>query len=136
MKTEIRHILLRGLDRKLPQLAVGTAGQKPSQGWLRAIRTAIGATQQQVASKLGVTRASYADFEKAEQRGTISLHSLEKAAQAIDCSLVYFLVPNAGVADSFEALAERHDPRRKHLRAAEHSMALEDQAVGDLPKRP
>jgi predicted DNA-binding mobile mystery protein A len=135
MKAEMRSILLQALDKRLPQLRVGMAAEKPAHGWLRAIRTAVGVTQQQVASKLGVTRASYVDLENAEQRGAITLNSLERAAAAMDCSIVYFVVPNAAVAADYSALADRLDPKRRQLRAAEHSMALEDQAVGDLPPR-
>jgi len=55
----------------------------------------------------------------------------------MDCELVYFVVPRAGVADTFTALAAQHDPDRAHLIATEHSMSLEGQAVGDLtPPRP
>ena len=48
----------------------------------------------------------------------------------MDCDLVYYLVPRAR---SFGELATRLDPAFAHLQASEHSMALEGQAVGDLP---
>jgi hypothetical protein len=50
----------------------------------------------------------------------------------MECEVVYFVVPRAGVAETFAELAARHDPARVHLAATEHSMALEGQAVGDL----
>lgn len=56
--------------------------------------------------------------------------SLQRAAEAMDCDLVYYLVPRA---KSFGELATRLDPAFAHLQASEHSMALEGQAVGDLP---
>ncbi len=40
------------------------------------------------------------------------------------------------MAGNYAALARKHDPNFKHLQAAEHSMALEDQAVGDLKPKP
>lgn len=48
----------------------------------------------------------------------------------MDCDLVYYLVPRA---TSFGELATRLDPTFGYLQASEHSMALEGQAVGDLP---
>lgn len=138
MKPEVRELIRKGLDQRMPSLKSTAANaQRPARGWLRAVREAIGLKQETVAKKIGVTRASYADLESSEARGAISLSSLTRAANAMDCELVYFLVPRDAVAKNFEYLALRHDPAMKHLHASEHSMALEGQAVGDLtPKSP
>lgn len=133
MKPEVRGLIRKGLDQRLSELKSGAANtRKPARGWLRAVRDAIGLKQETVAKKIGVTRPSYADLESSEARGAISLSSLARAAEAMDCELVYFLIPRDAVAKTFEELALRHDPTMKHLHASEHSMALEGQAVGDL----
>ena len=137
MKTKIQQVLLSGLDTRLSALRQAqTSAMKPARGWLRAVRKAIGLSQQQVAKKVSMTRQSYEDMESAEERGAISLNSLQRAAAAMDCEFVYFVLPREAVAGSFAKLAQRNDPDFQHLEATEHSMALEDQAVGDLaPKR-
>lgn len=96
----------------------------PARGWLRAVREAIGLTQRQVAVKAAVKRQSYAQFEAAEERGSISIGSLRRAAGAMDCELVYFIVPRATVAGTFAGLAQLHDPVSGHLKATDNSMAL------------
>ena len=137
MNIEGQNVLVTSLDTRLPALLPAqTAAMRPARGWLRAVRTALGLSQAHVAKKVMVTKQSYGDLEHAEERGVISLHSLQRAADAMDCELVYFLVPRAKVARSFRDLAQRHDPEFKHLQASEHSMALENQAVGDLPSPP
>ena len=138
MKAEVRGLIRKGLDQRVLALkSAADNARKPARGWLRAVREAIGLKQETVAKKIGVTRPSYADLEFSEARGSISLTSLTRAAEAMDCELVYFLVPRDAIAKTFEELALRHDPAMKHLHAAEHSMALEGQAVGDLkPKSP
>jgi len=129
----INAIVRKGLDERLPILRKTSASAiRPSRGWLRAVREAIGARQEAIAKKMGVQRQSYARIENTEAQGSISLTSLQKAAEAMDCEVVYYLVPRESVAKSYAELAEKHDPKIKHLRASEHSMALEDQAVGDL----
>jgi predicted DNA-binding mobile mystery protein A len=134
MQPNLRRLLCEGLDQRLPALASAKlASQKPARGWLRAIREAIGLKQVAVAKSIGVTPASYRDLESSEARGTITLSSLNRAAEAMDCEIVYFIVPRPGAAKSFAELALRFDPEFKHLQASEHSMALEGQAVGDLP---
>lgn len=136
MKTELQAVLLRGLDERIARLRPAqTSAAKPARGWLRAVRSAVGLSQEQVAKKIAMTRQSYADLEAAEQRGAISLNSLQRAAEAMDCELVYFVVPREAVARTYGELAQSHDPAFKHLEATEHSMTLENQAVGDLRLR-
>ena len=137
MKSNLRIALRKGLTRRLPTLiATGAAAQKPARGWLRAIREGVGLKQIEIAKKIGVTPASYRGLESSEARGTISLSSLTRAAEAMDCEVVYFLIPRKSMARSFDELALRYDPELKHLRASEHTMAMEGQAVGDLPNPP
>ncbi len=137
MKTAIRDIVLKGLDQQIaPLQAARAAARRPIHGWLRAIRESTGLTQATLAEKLDLSRQSYAALETSEARSAISLKSLQRAAEAMECELVYFVIPRAAVADSFTALTAHHDPDRVHLVATEHSMALEGQAVGDLHPRP
>lgn len=138
MKHPATHTILNALDERLPamQPAQRLVPRRPSHGWLKAVREATGITQQALAKRLGVTRQSYADLETAEKNRAISLASLERAAEAMQCELVYFVVPRPTVAGSYSELARLNDPAYASLRASEHSMALEDQAVGDLPKKP
>ena len=103
--------------------------------WLVEARKKKGLSQEQVAKKISIKRQSYADLEAAEQRGAISLNSLQRAAEAMDCELVYFIVPRETIGQTYRDLAQVHDPKFKHLQATEHSMALENQAVGDLKPR-
>jgi hypothetical protein len=75
-----------------------------------------------------MSRQAYAELEASEKKRAISLKSLEKAAEAMDCELIYFVVPRTSIASTFAELARIHDPLLKHLRKTEHSMMLEGQA--------
>ncbi len=136
MKPDVMRIVRSGLEQRLgPLKAARDLAQRPARGWLRAIREATGIGQDDVARKLSVKRQSYAQLEDAEARGSISLTSLQRAAEAMDCEVVYFIIPRETVAHTYGELAQVHDPKFKHLKASEHSMALEGQAVGDLTKK-
>jgi predicted DNA-binding mobile mystery protein A len=133
----IADIVRKGLDSRLPELLKAKeSAVRPTRGWLRAVREATGIHQAVLAKRLGVKRQSYAQLETSEAQGSISLTSLQKAAATMDCDVVYYLVPRAAVATTYAELAKKHDPKFKHLAAAEHSMALENQAVGDLKPKP
>jgi predicted DNA-binding mobile mystery protein A len=107
-----------------PLNAARPAAAVPSRGWLRAVREAIGLSQGRVAERASVKRQSYSQFETAEEKGSISLASLRRAAEAMDCELVYFVVPKAALATTYAGLSEIHDPAARHRRATEHSISL------------
>lgn len=133
MKAAIAQIVRRGLDQRVSALnAASREAKKPARGWLRAVRDAVALSQDQVARKLGIRRQSYSDLELAEERGSASLNSVQRAAEAMDCELIYFIVPRESVAGTYSELARIHDPKFRYLQASEHSMALEGQSVGDL----
>jgi predicted DNA-binding mobile mystery protein A len=104
---------------------------RPVHGWLTAVRQALGLSRAAVAVTLKVTPAAVQSYEKAEKNDAITLATLRRVAGAMDCELVVALVPRNGL--TFAQLAARRDPDFAHLRATEHSMALENQASHDLP---
>jgi predicted DNA-binding mobile mystery protein A len=88
----------------------------------------LGATViRQLASKLGITPSSIAKLEKAEADEKITLASLRKLANALDCELQYTLVPRKSLE---EILWERAiKVAKERLQPISHSMSLENQSV-------
>ena len=81
----------------------------------------------QLGRRLGVAQSRVVAIEQAETKGTLTLSSLEKAAQALDCRLVYALVPKKSLEDTVERRAS--NVAKKRLKSTSHSMALEAQEV-------
>lgn len=114
MKPDTTRIVLGDLDEGLGALkAAKSLGKRPAQGWLRAVRGALGLGQQEVARKLGIRRQSFAELEAAEERGAVTIASLERAAEAMGCELVYYLVPREPFASTYGELAR---PRSSGLK--------------------
>lgn len=103
----------------------------PTSGWIRAIRDALGMSAAELGRRLGVTHAAVFDLERSERAGRIGLDSLRRAADALDCTLVYALVPRRGLDATVRARAE--ELADDDLRHVERTMALEDQAVAVDP---
>ena len=61
--------------------------------WLKMVRSALFMSTGHLAEKLNISRAAYSKFEKSEQMGSISLKNLARAAEALNCELVYGLRP-------------------------------------------
>ena len=71
----------------------------PRSGWVRAIREALGISQSQIAARAGVSRATVQQWERAEARRRITLHSLDRIAAAMGCQVALALVPKGGSLD-------------------------------------
>ena len=99
----------------------------PVRGWIKALREALGMTTAQLAGRLGVKQPSVVAMEQSEVKGSIELATLRRVAEALDCSLVYALVPNRPLETTIRDRASVF--ARSRLGPVEHSMLLEDQAV-------
>ena len=131
MRSEFRSLRLKQLDRALEPYLAARKELRPPKGWIRAIRQALGISAGELARRLGTSRQLPLQMEKGEAEDRITLKSLRAAADALDCDLVYALVPRA---DSMQELIEsrvRSEVRERVL-AIEHSMALENQAAGRI----
>lgn len=83
----------------------------------------------ELAARMGVAQSTVADIEASEAARTIKLDTLERAADALACDVVYFLVPRSSLDEAVRAQARRN--AAAHLRAVAHHGRLEDQAVDD-----
>jgi len=116
------------LDQRLARLQKAGELARPPRGWLRAVRDSLGMTAAQLAVRLQVSQPRIVEMEKAEQRGAITLDTLERAARALDCTLVYALVPNGG---SLDGLVRKQASQvvAETVSRVDHSMKLENQGV-------
>ena len=112
----------RKLDEKFKKIDLSSI-EKPSQGWTKAVRQALGMTTYQLAKLLNIKQPRILEMEKTES--SLSLKSLEKVADALDCKLVYALVPKTSLKEMAYNQAEKK--AKKILAKVSHNMALENQ---------
>jgi predicted DNA-binding mobile mystery protein A len=96
---------------------------------VRAIRDALGITGSQLAARLKIRPQTLEAMEKSEASGSIQLNTLRRAAEALNCTLVYALVPNAPLEDMVNRRARKIAVR--DLQRVAHTMKLEAQETGD-----
>lgn len=102
--------------------------RRPRLGWVRAIREALGMSAPQLARRMRIKAAqSVEDMQKDEVSGTIKLQTLVKLANALECDVVYALIPRKPIQDIRREQAVT--VARNHISRISHSMSLEDQAV-------
>jgi len=120
-------IKAKQLSRRFEELAPFSQMSPPAQGWIRAIRETLGMTTRQLAKRLGMQQPSLSELEKSEAAGNITVKSLERAAEALGCRLVYALVPIKPLTETIEERALQL--ARRKLAAVQQTMRLEDQEV-------
>lgn len=81
------------LDERLQLLGPSERYTAPVRGWIKAIRGALGMSTSQLARRLGVSQPSVVALEQSEAKGSIELATLRRVAAALDCTLVYALIP-------------------------------------------
>jgi predicted DNA-binding mobile mystery protein A len=113
------------LDERFKTIGSPTSYAQPVRGWVKAIREALGMSTAQLAKRAGVRQPSIVALEQSEAKGSIELGTLRRIAEALDCKLVYALVPNQPLEQTVRERARLFARRR--LDPIEHSMALEDQ---------
>lgn len=119
--------VLEQLDATLAQFAWLRNLQPPRMGWIRAIRDALGMSGRQLGKRMDVGKMWVGDMERLEATGATTLKTLRRAAEAMDCVLVYALVPKTTLKETLQKQA-RQKVRQDTARAS-HTMALEDQAL-------
>jgi predicted DNA-binding mobile mystery protein A len=121
------------LDERFSELKPLAQALRPSRGWIRAIREALGMTTAQLAKRLGVQQPRVIELEHGEADGNLTVRSLERAAEALGCRLVYTFVPEQPLSETIReralAIAERQ------LASVEQTMLLETQEVTDKAQR-
>lgn len=101
----------------------------PPGGWLRAIRESLGRSLKTQAEIAGVSSGTLTKSERSEAEDRISLAQLRKLAAALDCELVYGLVPKKPLHEVIQDRAEFM--AKQEILSVAHSMSLEDQRPSD-----
>jgi len=126
-RTTPQSLARKHLDESLNTFRVAAAQSRPPKGWVRAIRDALGMTSRQLAKRMGLSQPTIVALEKSESADTVTLKSLRQAAEALDCELVYALVPRTSLNETVRKRARALAQQK--LARMHHTMRLEDQAM-------
>ncbi len=116
----------RAMERKrLEEVLLGfRLGRKEAsevKSWIRTLREALGLREVELAERLGYEARSVYRLEKSEIRASIQVKHLRKVAEAMECDVVYALVPKEG---SLEEMAQRIKSDRVDVTSEEAIGAL------------
>jgi len=146
MEWKMQMIAQRELDRELKPFLMARRVYRPSGGWLRAVRKALGLTATGQAKELRVSPSAVFQMERAECNNKISLRGLDDAARTMSCKVVYAIVPYKGnfeehATKNVKRLVSRQKTERKRKRKLAVAMAAvsktmeQGQATSEAGKR-
>jgi predicted DNA-binding mobile mystery protein A len=115
------------LDKQLSGVRFMTNLTCPVYGWIKIIRNALGMTSRQFAKRMGVTQARASAVENGEIEDSLTLKTLKEAAKALNCQLVYFLIPEKSLEETVKEQSIKFV--KSDTRSIVHSMGLENQSV-------
>lgn len=118
----------RLIDKKLEPITALKI-EKPNGGWLGVIQKALGIPTNIMAARAGVSSAAAVQAMRSEAAETISLATLRRFANGMECDLVYALVPKNE--SSLEDMVKQavYEVAQKMASSTDHHMRLERQAV-------
>ena len=120
----------RQIAKQVDAAANGTARglTMPSDGWIAAMRKALGMTGAQLGRRLGLSRKRISQAEKAEPEGGVSLRAMHEFAEAMDARFVYAILPRNGTTNDIIERQAHSKAKALVSRVSTH-MALEKQAL-------
>ncbi len=97
----------------------------PKSGWVRAIRKSLGMNITQLAKRLKVSTERISYLEKNESSGAVTISSMRKVANQLDCVFVYGIVTRESLKSTITNQAKA--VAKKIIKDSSHTMLLEKQ---------
>jgi predicted DNA-binding mobile mystery protein A len=128
MKTlERSKVARQALDARFHEGNLASLANRPVNGWIRAIREALSMNSRQLAAMLNISQPGVIQLERSESAGTIQLNTLRRVADALDCELVYALVPRTSLEETVQSKARTK--ALKDISMINKTMRLENQGL-------
>ena len=120
---------MRQLSQYLNSIESFKAVKLPAKGWVRALRDGLGMSRRQLADRMSLSTSRIQRLEEDEVSGSVTIKTLRKTAEAMDCVLVYAMIPR----ESLESTIKKQANKKaiQYLQDSSHSMKLEDQAISN-----
>ena len=127
MRKKQKKIIREQLDDTLSHFSSIASVNRPMKGWIRAIRDALGMNMRQFANRLRVGKSRIPRIEQDEITGSLTLKTMNRVADKLDCVFVYGFVPRTSLDNTVRKQASIVTQRR--MNRLMHTMNLEAQGL-------
>ena len=124
---EFKQLTRKQLDQRFAPLQVSNLREVPRGGWVKTIRQALGMSSRALGNRTGISQSAVSQLEASEEAESITLASLRKLAQGLQCELVYAMIPESSLDEIMRQQAHRR--AKSIVESISSSMELENQGV-------
>jgi hypothetical protein len=96
MKVSARKLARRKLDMEMRGFRLADKEKHQTVGVLRALRKALNIHTPDIGEKINRSKSTVFAMEIRELKGTLTLREMDDYAEAMDCKVVYSVVPKGG----------------------------------------
>jgi predicted DNA-binding mobile mystery protein A len=119
------------LDQRLAGLGI-LIGARPLCGWVNTVRRALGMSTTELGIRMSISQSRASRLERAEVDETIRVSTLHRAAEALNCELIYVLVPKEPLDDMVLRQAHRKATEELALSTSDGPSASETSFDAEL----
>lgn len=105
----------------------------PKKGWLKEIRESLGMSMKDLAERLGTIKQRIERIEKDEIASKVTLETMKKTAEAMNCDFVYFILPKNSLEEILKGQSLK--AAEKILKQVGKTMTLEAQSTSNLSQK-
>ena len=98
------------LDTQLRELAKLAGMATPRNGWVKTLRLAMGMSSLALGQRLDMSAQGVRKLERAESDGTITLNTLARVADGLECDVRYVLIPRNSLVGQVLKKAQENAP--------------------------
>lgn len=120
------------LDRFFTQLKTLNL-RTPKKGWIKEVRESLGMSMKDLADRLGTIKQRIERIEKDEVASKVTLETMKKTAEAMNCDFIYFVVPKNSLEETLKDQGLK--AAQKILKQVGKTMALEAQSTSTLSQK-
>ncbi len=127
MNRKMSDLRRRQLDNNLEQIKSVKSFKVPKDGWIRELRNALGMSMKDLGARIGVIKQRVERIEKDEINQKVTIETMARVAEALNCDFVYLFVPKNSLQSTLEEEALK--TAKEIAGSVEKTMRLEKQGT-------
>ena len=96
---------------------------------MKTVRLALGMNSQTLGRRIGISQQGVRRLEQSEAEGSISLNTLAKIADGLNCDVRYVLVPRISLVDQVMARAMEHSKGTHPMEPGSAAVNIDGQSL-------
>lgn len=125
----INKIIIKNAKKRRETLLKASSAMSVKPGWIKYTRSVLSMTLKDLAKRAGLSLPTIAQAERRESEGKVTIETLKKLAEAMNCEFVYAFICKDEINEFIQQQA--FEKAKQIILKADTHMSLEDQQVDE-----